>query len=232
MDFKKLMEYQKCDAGAIKLERQLNDSEHKKTYTNMLAVVKDAKNHTAALENRAGDLLKSYEQLKSKYTENCSMLDKLTKLDMSKESSENIDKHFEKIAVVSNNLNAFEKKLLAIAEQVNSTLNDFETTKKRYAGARNKYNEQKTMFEKEEAMVKPKLEEISKELSKLEKELDPKVLAKYKSLRQDRIFPVLVPYSDNCCGGCRMELSYAAQSKLKAQGYLECEHCRRIIYAD
>lgn len=31
MKFDKLMQYQKCDAQAIKLERKLSDSEHKKS---------------------------------------------------------------------------------------------------------------------------------------------------------------------------------------------------------
>lgn len=232
MKFDKLMQYQKCDAQAIKLERKLSDSEHKKVYSQMLAVVKDAKNHTAALENQAGDLLHSYNQLKNKYKENCDLLEKLTKVDLDKESAENVDKIFEKIAVISNNLNALEKKLMTVAEQVNSALNDFEQTKKRYGSARNKYNEQKAMYEKEEAEIKPQLDKVYSELKTLEKEVEPRVLAKYKSIRQDRIFPVLVPLMDKSCGGCMMELSYAAQAKLKDQGYLECEHCRRMIYTD
>ena len=127
---------------------------------------------------------------------------------------------------------ALEKKLMTVAEQVNSALNDFEQTKKRYGSARNKYNEQKAMYEKEEAEIKPQLDKIYSELKTLEKEVEPRVLAKYKSIRQDRIFPVLVPLMDKSCGGCMMELSYAAQAKLKEQGYLECEHCRRMIYTD
>ena len=232
MKFDKIMQYQKCDAQAIKLERKLNDSEHKKLYSQMLSVVKDAKNHTAALENKAGELLHSYNQLKNKYKENYDLLDKLTKVDLNKESTENVDKIFEKIAVISNNLNALEKKLMYVAEQVNSTLNDFEQTKKRYGSARNKYNEQKTMYEKEEAEIKPQLEKIYSELKGLEKEVEPKVLSRYKTIRQDKIFPVLVPLMEKSCGGCMMELSYAAQAKLKEQGYLECEHCRRMIYTN
>ena len=88
------------------------------------------------------------------------------------------------------------------------------------------------MYEKEEADIKPQLDKIYSELKTLEKEVEPRVLSKYKSIRQDRIFPVLVPLMDKSCGGCMMELSYAAQAKLKEQGYLECEHCRRMIYTD
>lgn len=230
MDLQKLLNYQKCDAEAIKLERKLADSEHKKIYSQMLSVVKDAKNHSTALENKANDLVYQYDSLKKKYEENCEMLDKLSKTDFDKERPENIDKIFEKIAVISNNLNVIEKKLLTTAEQVNSTLNDFEQTKKRYGSARNKYNEHKEQFETEEKELKPQLENIYSKLKQLEKDIDPKVIAKYKSIRQDNVFPVLVPLSDKSCGGCMMELSYASQSKLKEQGYLECEHCRRLIY--
>lgn len=232
MDLTKLLNYQKVDAQAIKLERKLADSEHKKVFTQMLSIIKDAKNHIGELESKAGGLVATYDALKKKYDENSEMLDKLTKIDLSKESPASVDKIFEKIAVLSNNLNVIEKKLLTTAEQVNATLNDFEQTKKRFGLAKNKYNDNKGKFESEEKQINVELNKIYQELSQLEKAVEPRVMARYKSIRQDRIFPILVPLSDKSCGGCMMELSYAAQSKLKEQGYLECEHCRRIIYTN
>ena len=93
-----------------------------------------------------------------------------------------------------------------------------------------KYKESKLACEKLEESIKPKVEEIKKQKLEMEKSIDPVLLGKYKHLRQDKIFPVFVPLNNNSCGGCSMELPAALMNKLKAEGYLECEQCRRYIY--
>lgn len=227
---KEIMEYQKQDSEAVRLEKKLFDSEYKRNCNQMLSVVKDAKNRSTSLENEAGEIVFTYEQLKKKYDENNDMLEKLSKLDLAKHSQQEVDSVFEKIAAISNNLNVLEKKIMSLAERVNSTLNNFEQTKKKYGSARTKYNENKISLEKEESSIRPELDKVYATLKKLEKSIDPQIMQRYKSIRQDRIFPVLVPLVDKSCGGCRMELPYAAQNKVKEKGYIECEHCRRIIY--
>ena len=67
-------------------------------------------------------------------------------------------------------------------------------------------------------------------MTTLEKQIDANLLSKYKHLRQDKIFPVFVPLNSNACGGCSMALPAALMNKLKENGYLECEQCRRYIY--
>ena len=57
--------------------------------------------------------------------------------------------------------------------------------------------------------------QIKKELLELEKGIDPKLMAKYKQLRQDRIFPVFAPLSSRSCGICMLELSAVEVDKVK-----------------
>ena len=65
----------------------------------------------------------------------------------------------------------------------------------------------------------------------IQKTLDSSTLNRYKSLRQDNIFPVYVPLVNDCmCGGCRMELPSNNVERLKKEKTLECDSCRRIIY--
>ena len=86
------------------------------------------------------------------------------------------------------------------------------------------------LYDNEVKELEPKQEELRKELEKLSKDIDKEKLEAYLKRRHDKIFPVLVSLNGNACGGCHMELSMAAISKLKETGIHICENCKRIIY--
>ena len=78
--------------------------------------------------------------------------------------------------------------------------------------------------------IQPQIDKQKQEIKSLEKDLDQNFLGKYKQRRADKIYPVFVPAVEKSCGGCRMELPSASLERLKNKGFLECEHCGRIIY--
>jgi len=230
MELKTILEYQKQDAELIKLENELNNNKNKKIFTQMLTVAKDAQNKSNQLEKQAGELLKSYEQLKKTYEDNIKSANIVSNKKLETASIADLETIEEIAKTIINNLSILEKKLLAEAEKVNSVLNGFKQTKEQYNMAKDKYNKHKQLFDAENKELEPTIAEKTKAVKKLEAGIDAALLTKYKQRRQDRIFPVFVPCIDKACGGCRMELPSANLSTLKPKGVLECEHCRRIIY--
>lgn len=230
MDLKSILDYQKKDAELIKLERALNQNENKKIYTQMVNVVKEAQNQSAALEKQAGDLVKNFNSLKKVYEENIKTANTLANKKLETVSEEELDSMQDIAKKISNNLAILEKRLLQQAENVRNALSNFDQTKKRYNQARDKYNKHKELFDEDSKKLSPEIEQKEKEVKKLEANIDANILSKYKHKRQDKIYPVFVPCLDKTCGGCRMELPSASLSTLKKDGILECEHCRRIIY--
>ena len=230
MKIEKILEYQKKDFDIIKLERQLENNEDKKIYQSMIGVVKDAQNKSTSLDKEANALIQEYKNLEKTYNENlksCGVvlntkLDKISENDLTNVSTVAND--------LINNMSILEKKLMYLAERVNAILSEFENTKKRYNVAKQKYSAHKTAYEKKQSEIMPEIEKKRQEIKKLESGIDPVYLAKYKQRRADKMYPVLVPLIDKTCGGCRMELPSASLQKLKENGFLECEHCRRIIY--
>ncbi len=230
MKIEKILEYQKKDFDIIKLERQLENNEDKKIYQSMIGVVKDAQNKSTSLDKEANALIQEYKNLEKTYNENlksCGVvlntkLDKISENDLTNVSTVASD--------LINNMSILEKKLMYLAERVNAILSEFENTKKRYNVAKQKYSAHKTAYEKKQSELMPEIEKKRQEIKKLESGIDPVYLAKYKQRRADKMYPVLVPLIDKTCGGCRMELPSASLQKLKENGFLECEHCRRIIY--
>ncbi len=231
MDLSKILEYQKRDSEIFKLERQLNNNENKKIYTQMISVVKDAQNQSAALEAQAGQIIASYENLKKSYLDNSKSTGAVAGKNIDSLSVEELSAMENVTQTILNNLSILEKKLLGEAEKVRTVLQEFENAKKRYNLARDKYNSHKQAFDEESKSIQPQIDEKNKELKSLENGIDPSLLAKYKQKRLERIYPVFVPCTDKTCGGCRMELPSASLSILKKDGILECEHCRRIIYS-
>jgi predicted nucleic acid-binding Zn-ribbon protein len=74
-----------------------------------------------------------------------------------------------------------------------------------------------------------KIAELKEKLSEQAKKVDKTLLAKYKQKSAERI-NVFVEEVAGKCGGCRMEISASKLNTLKANGFIECENCGRIIY--
>lgn len=232
MNFTKIIEYQKKDGDLFRIERELSRSESKKVYQEMIGIVKKAQERSAALENRAGQILKDYEEIKKTYDENVSYFEKFVSKNLEEVSEKDLETITNATNSIINNLNILEKKLFSTAEILNSTLNEFNQTKKTYGTARAKYTDNKKIYEEELSKKNPQIEQIKKELTKLEKDIDQKILSKYKQLRADRVYPAFVKLVDKACGGCGMERSAAEVDKIKNQGYIECETCHRIIFVE
>ena len=113
--------------------------------------------------------------------------------------------------------------------EVKKVVLDYKTYRKKILDAKEKRESIKQKEEKPEDQTATEFDKIKKEMAKLEKEIEPAKLAKYKALKQDGVFPVIVPLSEKRCGGCRMELSSIALDKLKIGGVYECEQCHRLI---
>ena len=230
MDINKILEYQKKDFEIIKLERQLDNNEDKKIYQSMVNVVKTAQNKSTSLEKEASDILHEYKTLEKKYNDNLKSCGVVLNKKLDTISEEDLNNVSEVAHNIVNNINILEKKLMYLAERVNAILSEFETTKKKYNDAKQKYTTHKEAYEKTLQKISPLIEEKTKEVKILEANVDATLLAKYKQRRADKIYPVFVPLNDKSCGGCMMELPSASIKKLKDNGFLECEHCRRVIY--
>ncbi len=228
--FKNLLEYQKLDGKILALKRDVQNNEAKQTLNKVVALVKDSQNKLLELEAKAKSSIQEYEKFKSDYESAYAELAKLNKQDVSNLTEEKLNENLEKANQLVSVLGALERGLSSQAENINSIIKNFEVCRNNIVTYRQKYKESKAKCDEIEANVKPSIEEIKKQMLALEKDIDAGLLAKYKQIRQDKIFPVLVPLNNNACGGCSMEMPAALMNKLKSNGYLECEQCRRYIY--
>lgn len=226
----KILKYQELDSKLQQLEKKISTSNEKSVMNQMISYVKDAQNKSLELEQKAKKMMEEYVALKKEYDKNVLTIKELTSKNSDELTAAQMDQIFNQINLVSSNLYMIERNLNIQLVNIKGILKEFETTKNGVIKARAKHKESKEKYESLVATIDPQIESIKKEMLALESSIEPKLLTKYKAVKHDNVFPVFVPVSNGNCGGCRMALPMGKLDKIKAEGYIVCEQCGRVIF--
>lgn len=230
MDLKSILAYQAEDKKLFDLESQLAGDENKQKCVKLNQTAKASQLKSSQLEEQANLVLKEMEEVNKNLSVNQKKGEQLLSLNVESLSKDQLEENLLLKDKVTQNLAVLDKRLTKLAESINAILAEFNHTIKNYNVAKEEYQKFKAAYDKKAAELEPKIAELKKQLEAMQKSVEPKLMQTYLAKRNDRIFPVLVKLEGNTCGRCRMELSASAINKLKEDGVLICEHCRRIIY--
>ena len=219
-----ILKYQELDKQIRLLEKESATMQEKKIMNEMIGIVKNAQNKSGELEKSAKQLVDDYKKTKAEYAKVLSNIQKLVG------SSEQNEKTLSVINTYSSDLYMLERKLNIILTNTQDVLKQFGAAKSNVIKAKQKHKECKEKYDLKVNEITPKIEKLRAEKKALESSIDEKMLAKYKGVLHDNVFPVLVPVSNKLCGGCRMEIPMGKMDKLKSDGFIICEQCGRIIY--
>ena len=225
-----ILEYQKKDGQLVKIEKEISESKAKKVVNQMVGIVKDAQQKIVSTEKNATTLIKTYNELNKSFENQQKVILKYLKLKLENENDETIAEYEKNIKEATTNLLLIQKNIAKLSKSITETLKQFEQYKKDVIDAKKKHAQGMDAYNKLIESHKKDVETLKAELVKLEKKVDPKLLAKYKKMREDKKFPIFVPLLNSSCGGCSMGLAVSQLNKLEEKGMLECENCRRIIY--
>ena len=235
MKVEQILEYQKLDKDMFKLEKELRENSNKKRANALHENMKTAQDRSVKLEERAGALLSEIDKVKKQLKIQQDKMNEFMSKDLNSMSKEDV----EKLAILKDKLNQnlqiLEKNLTSLAENMNAVLADFNKTIKSFNMAKEEFAKCKAEYDKEVKAVEEKKGEIAAKLADLAKNIDSTFMQSYSKKRKENIFPVVVPIMEEgkgsyFCGGCRTQLSFASISKLNEDGFVNCDHCRRIIY--
>jgi len=230
MNLEKILAYQNLDSKLYKIEKQVRESENKKTVSKMHENMKNAQERSVKLEEKAGAILAEIDKIKQQYAVQENKMKEFMGKDLTVLSKAELEKYNVLKEKLSQNLTILDKNLSSLAETINGILADFNKTIKVFNSSRDEYLKSKENYENEVKGVEKEKQDLEKQLLLLEKDVDAQTLENYKKRRKENIFPVLVPLSGDSCGWCHVQLSYANISTLENDGILTCEHCHRIIY--
>lgn len=229
-----ILEYQKLDVELNKIRKELNNNQTQKDAQQLSASIKEWQLKILQLEQRAEKLMEELTKLLEVQKKGIALVEKFAKMDLSKLSVDELKEVDVKTSQTAKQLAELDSRISAHNAQVKNVVLDYEMYRKKILNAKQKREESKQKTDELSQQKSGDIDGIKKQLLALEKKIEPSKLAKYKALKQDGIFPVLVPIIDNNtrCGGCGMGLSKAGIDKLKNNGVYECENekCHRLIY--
>lgn len=226
-----ILEFQKLDAELIKLQKEISNNQDKKNVQNMKSYVLECGQKTASLDREAKTLAQELEKLKEVQAKGIALVEKYKNVKIEGLNETELNELQVKMKQTLKHLTELDNRLKAQSEKIKNVLHEYDNNKKSANIARQKHAESKQAFDEYYKQKQPKLEELKQKMIEMQGKLDSFELSKYKSIRQDNIFPVYVPLiNGNRCGGCRMELPSNSVEKINKLGKLECEQCRRIIY--
>lgn len=228
----KILEYQKIDIKLNKLKREISTQSNNGATQELVNQVKQWQSKILSLEEDAKRLMAELNKLIEVQKKGLALVEKYSKVNISGMTEAELKDFDTKTMQTANQLAELDNRISNHNLQVKKVVLDYEMYRKKILAAKQKREEQKQQADSISSQKAPDVADLKNKLLSLEKSVDVGILAKYKSLKQDGIFPVLVQLVDNRCGGCRMQLSAGALDKLKNNGTLECEQCRRIIYLD
>ena len=226
----KLLEYQELDKKLKRIKKENATSQVDQNVVSLNNIIKDSQNKILELEETSKKLLASLEKLMEVEKKGVAFVEKYKKMNIEKMSFDELKDFETKVAQTSKQLAELENRIAQHNEEVKKVVLDYKTNRKKILDAKEKRDQIKVQTEAKPQNADPEVEGIKKEMAELEKQIEPTKLAKYKALKQDGIFPVIVALSENRCGGCRVQLSSSALDKLKSGAIYECEQCHRIIY--
>lgn len=230
MKVEKILEYQEIDKELYNLEQNLKNNESKKQAKEHYDAYSQSKEACADFEVKAEQLLADIEKIQKQYQLQEDKLNEFMNKNIDSMSKDEVSKINQLKEKLSQNISILEKNLSALATKMNFIVSGHNKQYKILNDSMVEYDKCKKQFDEDKKKFENAKEEYVKKLQAVEKEIEPKVMEAYKKVRNNNIFPVVVPLSGSLCGRCRVELPFANIEKLNQQGTIICEHCGRIIY--
>ena len=229
--FEKILEYQKIEGVVIKLENELAKSTDRERASEIQKELKNYHSRLLLLEENAKKVNSAYTLAIKKYQE---YNEKLAELEKQVETvaEDKLDFYEKAYKDFANIATGLEKEITKMHNEIQQISQEYEEIIKKSKVGREKFDAYKAKYTKLKNELEPQISENKEKLGKIQKEIDSKLYQKYMQKRENRIFPVFVPLTDNKCGGCRMEISASKLGSMKSNefGVIECENCGRIIY--
>ena len=223
-----ILKYQEIDRKLFKLENELAESEERKKYAKLRKFLKTAPEKLDALEVKASSLTAEVSALVKKYEQVSSTLCEFEHLDELVGGGADVSFYKKKVQSIVDGLKKLKADISALEASIKETGEEYQKLKKQVISAQKQYAEAEENYKAVEASKKGEKDAILAELAEAEKAVSPELIARYKTKRKEKLFPVVGELYSGRCPFCSMEPPIVAKSNL-ASG-IECDNCHRIIF--
>lgn len=227
-----LLKYQDEDAKLNKIEKEAATSEEWKNYSQAKSFLTKAPEKLDAMDAKAVEMNAALEKLNEKYEEIAETLKDYENLDELVNDGADISFYKKNATQLTEKLKAIKSEINALSKSVKGADEEFKTLKKKTIAMQEKYKEYSAVYQEYKKGKIAEMDAVKAELEKLSKGIDKEVLARYKTKRSERIFPILCAVRNDRCSQCGMELSIVGKEKIAGGNVTECDNCHRFLYKE
>ncbi|HOK81327.1 MAG: hypothetical protein GX095_06405 [Clostridiales bacterium] len=227
MNLEKMLEYQKIDHEIYKIELELQKSREMERVKNLKSQISLAENALLRLNKEASDLFAAIQNIEKDIASavpDKGIIDNANTLEKAESAEKTLAACLESLANLEREARRAFDRLSAITK---------EAAKQYETGKYLSFEHKKARDEANALYIKVKLEQKDNfaKLAELTSQIEPKLLERYKALREQRRMPAIVAFNGTNCSACGMDISIEMSEKLKKSGDMaECPNCRRIVY--
>jgi predicted nucleic acid-binding Zn-ribbon protein len=191
----------------------------------------EKKQHMADLEKQLLDLQKQRKEkeleLSAKEEEAKKLQTQLYTLKTNKE----YQAMMQQIQDTKADASVVEDKILELLDHSDKVKAETEQEKKRLAEEEKVFQANKKKLEDRIKEIDDRLAQLDAQRSQVMPDVEPKILAQYERILQNRDGLAIVPVKENSCGGCNMFVPPQVINLIRMyERIVTCEICNRILY--
>ena len=232
-----LWDYQAAENKLETYERSLKNTETRKKLVHQQQIfqsnqqkLKQLEQESILLQNKMNEIASQMDVVQKQMTEKREEISEVSGYDL---EDMFLDDVREMIKECENNKNSIEvdkRKLVDIMHRIEKSETEIRETLVKMSNAKKQFDHLKEQHAKEIDAGKGDLDKLRANVTKAAAGIDPKLMERYKSIKQHRPNPMAKLVGDRC-EGCKMQLPSGVLQNLKIDGnVVECENCGRILY--
>lgn len=232
MSIANMLEYQKIDRELYYMEKEFSNSPE-------ILIFSQIQNNYKEKLDSIPKQNKELDEINAQLSELLKRLDNLEKnnSNFNKElndfkSLEDFEEYEKSLTSYEDEINFMNRETSRLIKKISDIANDNKKVQEQIEVLQSQGNQVRRAFIAKQQEMRIKAAPIVKKLQELLTDINPAMLAKYKACRDAKTFPVFVLYTDEGnCSACGMFVKIEVDKHLKnSEDYVECPHCRRILY--
>ncbi len=232
---KYMLNYQEVDGKLKEIEESIKKTDEAKKYAVAGRFLKTVGESLSIIDAKAKPLIDSYNALVSDVKQLEQKAEEFSKSVETCENDDELNYLKKKFQDVANSILAKEESIKNLQKNIDDIFSEYNKLRKENTIMQEQYKEFAPKYKALRDAKAPEMDALKKELDSISKNIEPALMQKYVSKREDKRFPIIfgVDTSTNSCycPACATGMSISAKNDLVSGNIKECENCRRLLYS-
>ncbi len=232
MQLDSLWQFMQVDMEADGFESRMRQSANRQKLIKQRDFLKDQQANMKKLESDVAVMQDRLEAVKDEAARLEKVLEALSQEinDNPPATVEEAQKQSEAVTKLLDSLSRYEHELQKMRKDADTKDRQQKEIRVRAAKTKVEFDQLKVEYDKEFKADTEKLQQMRANTEKEAKKIDPKLLAKYRSIKQ-HCTPPMAKLINGQCSGCFMSLPSATLLDIRSgEQIVECDNCGRILY--